>query len=81
MAVSLLPAEKLFTRCEPGRLDFETTEELQDLEEVIGQDRALEAIRFGAAIAQEGCNLFVVGALAASTTSFARMLPALSRRI
>lgn len=62
MPVSPLPAEKLYTRCEPGRLDFETTDQLQDLEEVVGQDRALEAIRFAAAIAQEGYNLFVLGA-------------------
>lgn len=39
-----------------------TTDDLQDIDEVIGQDRAHEAIRFAAAIAQEGYNLFVLGA-------------------
>jgi lon-related putative ATP-dependent protease len=62
MAVTPLPAEKLYSRCDAARLGFETTDELKDLNEVIGQDRALEAIRFGAAIGQEGYNLFVLGA-------------------
>ncbi|HMA14745.1 MAG: Lon protease family protein [Bacteroidota bacterium] len=62
MPVSPLPAEKLSTPCDPACLAFETTDELQDLPEVIGQDRALEAIRFAAAIEQQGYNLFVLGA-------------------
>lgn len=61
MAIVPLPAEQLYRRCDADRLDFETTAEVEDLDEVIGQDRALEAIRFGAAIAQEGYNLFVLG--------------------
>ena len=61
MAIAPLPAEKLYTRCDIADLDFETTEEIEDLDEVIGQDRALEAIRFAAAIAQQGYNLFVLG--------------------
>jgi len=62
MGIAPLPADKLYIRCDLARLDFETTTDLQDLEEVIGQDRALEAIRFGAAIEQNGYNLFVLGA-------------------
>ncbi len=61
MAISPLAPEKLYRRCEIDDLDFETTADLQDLEEVIGQDRALEAIRFAAEIEQEGYNLFVLG--------------------
>src|SRR5690606_976595 len=61
MAVAPLPPEALYTRCEAGCLGFATTDDLADLHEVVGQDRALEAIRFGAAIAQEGYNLFVLG--------------------
>ena len=61
MAVAPLTPEKLYTRCETAGLDFETTDDLQDIEEVIGQDRALEAIHFAAEIEQEGYNLFVLG--------------------
>ncbi len=62
MALSPLAAEQLYTRCDATQFDFETTDDLKDLDEVVGQDRALEAIRFGAAIGQEGYNLFVLGA-------------------
>ncbi|MEO3428591.1 ATP-binding protein [Pelagibius sp. CAU 1746] len=61
MAPSALAPEQLYTHCKLGGLDFETTADLEDLEEVIGQDRALEAIRFAAEIEQEGYNLFVLG--------------------
>ncbi|GAB4391458.1 MAG: ATP-binding protein [Kiloniellaceae bacterium] len=61
MGISPLPPEKLYTHCEISGLDFQTTDDLQDLEEVIGQDRALEAIHFAAEIEQEGYNLFVLG--------------------
>ena len=61
MGTAPLPPEKLYTRCEITGLDFETTDDLQDMEEVIGQDRALEAIHFAAEIEQEGYNLFVLG--------------------
>ena len=40
----------LFTPCATGELGFATTEELPDRSGVIGQDRALEAIRFGVGI-------------------------------
>ncbi|UCE89446.1 MAG: AAA family ATPase, partial [Pseudomonadota bacterium] len=56
-----LAAEALRTRCEPEQFDFDTTAELEELSEVIGQARALEAIRFGITIRREGYNLFVLG--------------------
>jgi len=61
MTIRPLSPEALYTRCDPSALRFGTTEDLEDLDDVIGQDRALEAIRFGAAIDQEGYNLFVFG--------------------
>ncbi|HHH35975.1 MAG TPA: ATP-dependent protease [Gammaproteobacteria bacterium] len=54
------PAE-LYRRCDPGQLGFRTTAELEDLEQPVGQDRALEALRFGIGIRREGYNLFVLG--------------------
>lgn len=56
-----LPPEALYRACEPAQFDFETTADLEDLEEIIGQDRALEALRFGVGIRREGYNLFVLG--------------------
>jgi len=38
-----VPVEKLRWRCDPERLKFQSTEELPVIEEIIGQERALEA--------------------------------------
>ena len=62
MSVSLeLPASALYRSCDPQELQFETTSELEDLDHLVAQDRATEAIQLGASIAQEGYNLFVLG--------------------
>ncbi len=40
---------------------FETTAELEETLEIIGQERAIEALQFGAGIRQEGYNLYALG--------------------
>ncbi len=57
---ALSPAQ-LCRRCDIEQFDFETTAELAELTEVIGQARALEAIRFGIGIRQHGYNLYALG--------------------
>ena len=59
--VEPLGIEALCRHCDPEQFSFETTAELSDLEEVIGQERAVEAIQFGIGIQQQGYNLFAVG--------------------
>ncbi|NIA71452.1 AAA family ATPase [Pelagibius litoralis] len=61
MTIAPLSADKLRRDCDASRFDFESTDDLQDLNDVIGQERALEAIHFGATIDQDGYNLFVLG--------------------
>jgi len=56
-----VPAEQLRWRCNPDTLPFETTETIRPCEEIIGQDRALEAIRVGLDIGGIGYNVFVTG--------------------
>jgi len=56
-----LAPEQLFTACDINQFSFDTTDQLQDLKEIIGQDRALEALHFGIGIQQKGYNLFVLG--------------------
>jgi ABC-type transporter Mla maintaining outer membrane lipid asymmetry ATPase subunit MlaF len=46
-------------RCDPERFSFATSAELEDLPGVIGQGRAIDAIRFG--IQHPGYNLYVIG--------------------
>ncbi|WP_342643259.1 Lon protease family protein [Rhodoligotrophos ferricapiens] len=57
-----LSPEALRYRCDPAQFTFKTTEELEAVEELIGQDRALEAIRFGTSINRPGYNLYLLGA-------------------
>ena len=40
--------------CEVEQFTFETTAELEVLNEIIGQERAIEAVRFGITIRHEG---------------------------
>lgn len=59
--VTPLAVEALCQLCDPEQFAFETTAELEELKEVIGQDRAIDAINFGIGIRQEGYNLFALG--------------------
>src|SRR5512137_2991022 len=58
---SLLQPHQLHHPCPPEQFGFQTTAELEDLTEIIGQMRAMDAVRFGAGIRHEGYNLFVLG--------------------
>src|SRR5665647_2749508 len=56
-----LEPEALYRRCDPAQFKFETTADLPDLDEAIGQERARNAVDFGLNIARQGYNLFVMG--------------------
>ncbi len=61
MAFEPLKPDDLYSACDPELLPFETTAELEELTEVLGQPRAVEAIEFGTSIRSDGYNLFVHG--------------------
>ena len=61
MPVKKLEPDQLFRRCDPGQFEFETTTEVEDLDELIGQPRAVAAVDFGIQIQQRGYNLFASG--------------------
>jgi len=56
-----LTPEQLCRGCDPAQFPFETTAELAELMEVVGQARAIEAVQFGIGIARDGYNLFCLG--------------------
>ena len=56
-----LTENQVYHGCPEDKLDFQTTEDLQDLERPYGQDRVLRALEFGAGIQADGFNLFVLG--------------------
>lgn len=73
--ISPLKPDQLCKICPPESLSFEGTDELTPLEEVVAQDRAVEAITFGVGIRSEGFNLFVLGpAGTGKTTAIKRFL-------
>ena len=57
-----LTADVLCTRCDSAALDFETTADLDGLDEVVGHARALEALKYGVRVKGHGCNIFALGA-------------------
>ena len=61
MPVNKLEPDALYRRCDADQFEFETTAELQDLAEIIGQPRVVEAVNFGIGIQQKGYNLFALG--------------------
>jgi lon-related putative ATP-dependent protease len=61
MTIKHLQADHLYQRCDPAQFEFRTTEQLEDLAEVIGQPRAVEAVRFGIGVLHKGYNLFALG--------------------
>jgi lon-related putative ATP-dependent protease len=61
MNVRPLEAAELRRRCDPEQFSFQTTRELEPLRERLGQERALEAFRFGIGIRREGYNLYAMG--------------------
>jgi len=56
-----LPITRLYQRCDVDALGFDTTAELADLEEIIGQQRAMDAVQFGVRMPGDGYNLYVLG--------------------
>lgn len=47
---------------EPEKVQCASTEEMQPMEEIIGQERALRALRFGLEIRESGFNVYTAGA-------------------
>ena len=72
--LKLLPSKSLYRPCDITQFKFETTADLQDLTEAIGQDRALQALQFGIGIRRQGFNLFLLGPAGIGKYAVARTL-------
>ncbi|MEW5806597.1 MAG: ATP-binding protein [Acidobacteriota bacterium] len=53
--------DKLRWHCDAKGLNFETTNDIKPIEEIIGQNRALQAIKLGLDIKSIGYNIFIAG--------------------
>lgn len=56
-----LTFDKLYRFCDPDMFTFNTTNDLPDVKETIGQERALHALDFGLSLDSTGFNIFILG--------------------
>jgi lon-related putative ATP-dependent protease len=59
--VNQLPVEKLRNVCDVNFLHCESTKDIVPLNEIIGQERAVRALKFGLGIKDHGFNVYVAG--------------------
>lgn len=69
-----LPAELLRWSCVPENIPFKTSDESKPCEEIIGQERALKAIRTGLDIKSLGYNIFITGMIGTGRTTTIKTL-------
>ncbi len=72
MPLPPLSADLLVTRCREEELPFQTTADLPEQEETVGQERAVEALRFGIGIRANGYNIFAAGPQGTGKASLVR---------
>ena len=65
VSVLPLPVEQLYRHADVTALHFTTTADIEPVDGLVGQRRALNAVHFGAQIDRSGFNLFVIGSPAA----------------
>lgn len=69
-----LNPEQLRWHCPPEQLQFETTADLPDLMDAVGQERALRSLEFGLGVQENGFNLYISGETGTGRTSTIRNL-------
>ncbi|WP_417831330.1 AAA family ATPase [Terasakiella sp.] len=69
-----LKRQDLYRVCDPSLFDFKTTDELDDLDHFVGQDRALQAAKFAFGMKGRGYNLFAFGPHGTGKSSLVRRL-------
>src|SRR5512138_2732499 len=59
--VTELSVSQLRRTCDPNFMKCKSTEDIAPLQEIIGQERAIRALRFGLGIKDKGFNIYVAG--------------------
>ncbi len=68
-----LRAEELTNHCDASALGFSRTDELEPLEGIMGQKRAVEALEFGLLVKNKGYNIYMAGPSGVGKTTYARL--------
>jgi hypothetical protein len=69
-----VPVSMLAPTVDPGHLGFEDTSELEPLHDIIGQERAVEALDFGLQMKSGGFNLYVSGPVGTGKGTLVRQM-------
>ncbi|NLW39656.1 MAG: AAA family ATPase, partial [Tissierellia bacterium] len=70
----LVPIEQLKKKCDPSLFKGDTTEELPASRELIGQGRAMEALKYGLSIQRKGYNIYVSGLTGTGRNSYSYLV-------
>ncbi|MFH0779133.1 MAG: Lon-like protease helical domain-containing protein, partial [Candidatus Eisenbacteria bacterium] len=75
-----VPASELRWQCPIGKLDFKSTKDVDPCQKIIGQERALRAVRLGLDIEGPGYNIYVAGFVGTGrNTTIKRLLEELEK--
>jgi lon-related putative ATP-dependent protease len=69
-----LSPEKLRWKLDPDKISFSSTEECEACEEILGQERAVKAIKTGLNIKSLGYNIFITGMVGTGRTTAIKQL-------
>ena len=73
-----LTIKELKLKCEPGTFSFDSTRNVLPIHEIIGQERALKALKVGVELWSPGYNIFITGLSGTGkATTVKRMLEAI----
>ncbi len=73
MRVNELKYTQLNSFCNPEDLGFNNTEEIEPLDGIIGQKRAVDAFDFGLHVKNKGYNIYMSGPAGVGKTTYARL--------
>lgn len=69
-----IPVEKLRNQCDPSIFPYDTTEGWEVKRELIGQDRAMEALKYGLSMNRKGYNIYVSGFTGTGRNSYSYLV-------
>lgn len=69
-----VPVKLLKNECNYKLFNFSSTKDIKDNIDIIGQDRAMSALKFGLSIKRKGYNIFVTGVVGTGRTSYSEII-------
>lgn len=69
-----LPYNILRKKCDPSMFKYDTTEKIPVSRELIGQKRAMEALKFGLSVKRKGYNIYVSGLTGTGKNSYSYLV-------